>query len=540
MAESSVSLAQEDQFNCSICLDLLKDPAAIPCGHSYCMSCISGYWDQDEQKGVYSCPQCRQTFTTRPALGKNTMLAEAARPSQCYSESADVECDICTGDKNKAVKSCLVCLESYCQTHFESHEEFHSRKCHKVTDPTGRLQEMICPQHDRLLEMYCRTDQRCICILCLMNEHKTHETVLPAEERAEKQKHFKETLQQRVEEKEKECEELRAAVESHKRSAQTAVEDTERIFTELIRSIERTHCEVTQLIRDQEKAAVNESERQLEKKEQEIDNLRRSGAELEQLSHTDHHIHFLQSFQSLSVPPGSTDSTSVSSCLSFDDLLMLVSQLKGTLQQALKEEKENIFHTARYISVIPTAEYESRNEFLQYYQQLTLDSNTAYKYLRLSEGNRVATRLQRVQPYPDHPDRFDGSCQVMCRERVCGRCYWEVEWRGCIETSVSYQSMSRKERKSECRFGRNDQSWSVYCSDSRCFFRHNNQEFKLPIVSSSSRIGVYVDHSAGTLSFYSVSDTMSLIYRVHTTFTQPLYPGFAVFRDSRVKLCDQA
>ncbi|XP_009297009.2 E3 ubiquitin/ISG15 ligase TRIM25-like [Danio rerio] len=538
MAESSVSLAQEDQFSCLICLDLLKDPVAIPCGHSYCMSCISGCWDQDEKKGVYSCPQCRHTFSPRPALGKNTMLDEAARPAQHNSES--VECDICTGDKNKAVKSCLVCLESYCQTHFESHEEFHSRKRHKVTDATGRLQEMICPQHDRLLEMYCRTDQRCICILCLMNEHKTHETVLPAEERAEKQKHFKQKLQQKVEEKQKECEELRAAVETHKRSAQAAVEDTERIFTELICSIERTHSEVTQMIRDQEKAAVSGAEGRLKKLEQEIDDLKRRDAELEQLSHTDHNIHFLQSFQSLSVLPASTDFSSISSCLSFDDLLMLVSQLKEKLQQALKEEKENIFHTVRHISVIPTAEHESRNEFLQYYQQLTLDSNTAYKYLRLSEGNKVATRLQHVQPYPDHPDRFDGSCQVMCRERVCGRCYWEVEWRGCIETSVSYQSMSRKERKSECRFGRNNQSWSLYCSDSRCYFRHNNQESKLPIVSSLCRIGVYVDHSAGTLSFYSVSETMSLIYRVHTTFTQPLYPGFGVYKQSRVKLCDQA
>jgi len=197
MAESNVSLAQ-DQFSCSICLDLLKDPVAIPCGHSYCMNCITGCWDQDDQKGVYSCPQCRQTFTPRPVLGKNTMLAEvveklkktklqAARPAQCYTESRDVECDICTGDKNKAIKSCLVCLESYCQTHFERHEEFHSRKRHKLTDATRRLQEMICPLHEKLLEIFCRTDQNCICYLCMVDEHKNHDTVSAAAERTEKQ-----------------------------------------------------------------------------------------------------------------------------------------------------------------------------------------------------------------------------------------------------------------------------------------------------------------------------------------------------------------
>ncbi|XP_073785109.1 E3 ubiquitin-protein ligase TRIM47 isoform X1 [Danio rerio] len=376
MAESSVSLAQEDQFNCFICLDLLKDPAAIPCGHSFCMSCISGYWDQDEQKGVYSCPQCRQTFTPRPVLGKNFILTEvvenirktklqAARPAQCYSESVDVECDVCTGRKYKAVKSCLVCLDSYCQIHFDRHEEFHSKKPHIVTDATGRLQEMICPQHEKLLEMYCRTDQRCICMLCLMNEHKIHETVLPAEERAEKQKHFKETLKRRMQDGQEECEKLRGVVKSHKRSAQAAVEDTERIFTELIRSNERTRSEVTQLIRDQEKASVSVAEGRLEQLEQEMNDLNRKNTELVQLSCTDNHIHFLQSFQSLSVPPGSTDSSSISSHPSFNDLVAVVSELKEKLQQTVKEKKKIMHRKVRYINGIPTPEHESRNEFLQ-------------------------------------------------------------------------------------------------------------------------------------------------------------------------------
>ncbi len=185
MAGTSIYLAQ-DEFSCSICLDLLKDPVTLTCGHSYCMSCITGCWDQ---KRVYSCPQCRQTFTPRPVLGKNTMLAEvveklkktkrqAARPAQCYAEPGDVECDVCTGDKNKAIKSCLVCLESYCQTHFERHEEFHFGKRHKLTDATGQLQEMICPQHDKLLEIFCRTDQQCICYLCMLDEHKNHDISL--------------------------------------------------------------------------------------------------------------------------------------------------------------------------------------------------------------------------------------------------------------------------------------------------------------------------------------------------------------------------
>ncbi|XP_016108054.1 tripartite motif-containing protein 16-like [Sinocyclocheilus grahami] len=560
MAESSVSLAQ-DQFSCSICLDLLKDPVTVPCGHSYCMSCITGCWDQDDQKGVYSCPQCRQTFTPRPVLGKNTILAEvvekikktklqAAHPAQCFPGSGNVECDLCTGDKNKAIKSCLVCLESYCKNHLERHEEFHSGKRHKLTDANGQLQEMICPQHDKLLEIFCRTDQQCICYLCMLDEHKTHETVSAAAERTEKQRQLGEMqrkYQERIQERQKELEELREAVESHKRSAQAAVEDSERIFTELIRSIERSRSEVTQLIRDQEKASMSRAEGQLEQLEQEIEDLRRRDAELEQLSHTDNHIHFLQSFQSLSVPPGSTDSPNITVCsrLSFDDVGESVTHLREKLEHFCREEIEKIHDKAKYIEIIPTPEYKRRNEFLQYFFQFRVDSNTVHKNLRLSKGNRVIKYTSEKQRYPDHPDRFDTVEQVLCRESVYGRCYWEVEWSGEVDISVSFKSISRKERGDynddscdPCEFGRDDQSWSLFCSDSRCSFWHNNEGTEFPVVSSSSRIGVYVDHSAGTLSFYSVSDTMTLIHRVHTTFTQPLYAGFAIYDDSVVKLCE--
>ncbi|XP_077078556.1 E3 ubiquitin/ISG15 ligase TRIM25-like [Siphateles boraxobius] len=540
MAESSVSLAQ-DQFSCSICLDLLKNPVTIPCGHSYCMSCITGCWDQDDQKGVYSCPQCRQTFTTRPVLGKNTMLAEVveklkkaklqAHPAQCYTESGDVGCDVCTGDKNKAIKSCLVCLNSYCQNHFERHEEFHPGKRHKVVDATVRLPEMICIQHEKLLEIFCRTDQNCICYLCMLDEHKNHDTVSTAAERTEKQRQLEETqrkYQQRVQERQKELEGLREAVQSHKRSAQAAVEDSERIFTELIRSIERSRSEVTQLIRDQEKTAVSRAEERLERLEQEIEDLRRRDTEMEQLSHTDHHIHFIQSFQSLSVPPGSTDSLSISSCLSFDDVGKSVSHLREKLEDFCREETEKISGKVRNINIIPTPKPKNHEDILQYSCQISLDPNTVNKKLVLSEGNRVIKYTRTKQPYPDHPDRFDSYTQVLCRELVFGRCYWEVEWSGEVGISVSYKSISRKGWGDECRFGRNNQSWCLICSDSSCSFWHNNKQTDLPVVSSSCRIGVYVDHSAGTLSFYSVSDTMTLIHRVHTTFTQPLYPGFRV------------
>ncbi|KAK7149135.1 hypothetical protein R3I94_008672 [Phoxinus phoxinus] len=187
MAETRIS---QDEFQCSVCLDLLKDPVTIPCGHSFCKICITGCWDHMK---VYSCPQCRQNFSPRPALAKNTMLADVVEklktkvPADCYAEAGDVQCDVCTGRKRKAVKSCLGCLNSYCQNHLEQHESFFKRKRHNLTDATGRLQEMICQTHDKLLEVFCRTDQKFICLLCTMDEHKNHDTVSAAAQRTEKQ-----------------------------------------------------------------------------------------------------------------------------------------------------------------------------------------------------------------------------------------------------------------------------------------------------------------------------------------------------------------
>ncbi|XP_026111856.1 tripartite motif-containing protein 16-like [Carassius auratus] len=544
MEDDRISVNKKE-FMCPVCLDLLKDPVTIPCGHSYCKICITDCWDQEDHKRVYSCPQCRQTFSPRPALSRNTMLAEVVEKlrktrlsADCYAGAGDVQCDVCTGRKYRAVKSCLMCLNSYCQNHLQQHESFFRGKRHNLTEATGRLQEMICQKHEKILEVFCRTDQECICMLCTIIEHKNHDIVSAAAQRTEKQEQLKETqktFQQRIQQREKDLQQLRETVESHKRSAQTAVEDSERIFTELIRSIERSRSELIRLIRDQEKTAVSRAEERLERLEQEINDLRRRDAELEQLSHTQDHIQFLQSFQSLSAPPESTDVNVdlFSSLFSSDDLRESVHQLRDKLEDFCKEELKKISDRVTLANIA----LWTRKDFLQYSHQLTLDPNTVNKNLRLSERNRVITNTDTLQSYPDHPDRFDVYLQVLCRESVCGRCYWEIEWSGSVCVSVSYKSISRKGCGNECGFGNNDQSWSLYCLHSSYSFRHNNIQTDLPIKSISSRIGVYVDHSAGTLSFYSVSDTMNLIHTVQTTFTQPLYPGFTVCYKSSVKLC---
>ncbi|GAA6110065.1 tripartite motif-containing protein 16-like isoform X1, partial [Tachysurus ichikawai] len=542
MAEASISLDNFSvhQFSCPVCLDLLNDPVTTPCGHSFCKVCINAHWDQEDVKGFYSCPQCRETFTPRPVLRRNNMLAEvveklkktelqAASPAHCYSGPGDVECDFCTGRKHKAIKSCLVCQASYCEEHLKPHYQSPAFKKHRLVEACAALQEKI------------RTDQSLICYLCTMDQHKGHDTVSAKTEKTKKQNELKEDQiksQQRIQEKQKKVQELKQNVDVIKIRSQAAVDDSERIFTEMISSLEKKRSEVTELIRAQEKAEVSRAERLLNQLEQEIADLKRRVTELEQLSHTHDDLHFLQSFPSLCVSPGCDDSPSftVNQHLSFDGVRKSLSDLKKRVKQICEEKFNKIRPQAAAVQMVLPSDLKSREDFLQYFCYLTLDPNTVHHHLILSEKNRVVTRSKTQQRYSDHPERFDSWPQVLCKESVCGRCYWEVEWSRNVLISVSYKEISRKGRGNECVFGHNSQSWSLWCSSSVSFW-HNSIETQLR-GPSSSRIGVYVDHSAGTLSFYSVSDTMRLLHRVHTTFTQPLYAGVWMGYNSSVRFCD--
>ncbi|XP_049454224.1 tripartite motif-containing protein 16-like [Epinephelus fuscoguttatus] len=553
MAQKGVQLDRET-FSCSICLDLLKDPVTTSCGHSYCMNCIKIHWDEEDVKKVHSCPQCRQTFTPRPVLLKNTMLAvlveelkktglQAAPADHCYAGPEDVACDVCTGRKLKALKSCLVCVVSYCEQHLQRHYDVAQLKKHKLVDPSNKLQEKICSRHDEVMKMFCRTDQQCICYLCSVDEHKGHDTVSAAAERTERQRELevsRQNIQQRIQDREKDVKLLQQEVEAINRSADKAVEDSEKIFIELIRLMEERRCDVKQQVRSQQKSEVSGVKELEEKLEQEITELKRKDAELMKLSHTEDHTQFLHNYSSLSPLSESTESSSINirPLRYFEDVTAAVSELRDKLQDVLREKWTNISQTVTDVDVLLSQpEPKTRAGFLKYSREITLDPNTAHTKLLLSEGNRKATVIDKKQSYSSHPDRFTKWCQILSRESLTGRCYWEVEWRGeGVDVAVTYKNISRA--GGESAFWRNDKSWVLDCGKTCYKFWHNN--ISTPVSGpQSSRVGVYLDHSAGILSFYSVSETMTLLHRVQTTFTQPLYAGlqFPGFSGDTAEFC---
>nr|XP_020514821.1 tripartite motif-containing protein 16-like [Labrus bergylta] len=551
MAQKGVQLDQET-FSCSICLDLLKDPVTVPCGHSYCINCIKTHWDKEEEKKIYSCPQCRQTFPVRPVLVKNTMLAvlveelkktglQAAPADHCYAGPEDVACDVCTERKLKACKSCLHCLISSCKKHLQPHYDSPAFEKHKLVEPSKKLQENVCSRHDEVMKMFCRTDQQSICYLCSVDEHKGHDTVSAAAERTEKQRELevsRQNIQQRIQDREKDVKLLQQEVEDINGSVDKAVEGSEKIFTEMIRLMEKRRSDVKQQVRFQQQTEVSRVRELQEKLEQEITELKRRDAELEKLSHTQDHNQFLHNYPSLSPLCESTHSSSINirPLRYFEDVTAAVSEVRDKLEDVLREKWTNISQRVTEVDVLLSQpEPKTRADFLQYSCDITLDPNTANTELLLSDGNRKVTNTGQQQSYSSHPDRFTKWCQVLSPESLTGCCYWEVERGGRVFVAVAYKNISRAGDGNESGFGHNDKSWMLNCNNNSYDFWYNN--VSTPVSGPQSRVGVYLDHRAGILSFYRISETMTLLHRVQTTFTQPLHAGLFIHPGSSAELC---
>ncbi|XP_015463917.3 tripartite motif-containing protein 16 [Astyanax mexicanus] len=552
MAEASISL-DEENFNCCLCMHLLKDPVTLPCGHSYCMACINEFWDKQE---TFDCPLCRASFEPRPDLRRNNILTEVVQKLQqthlqgslyqCWdlssSEGQDVECDSCVGEKKKAVKSCLTCLASFCDDHLQAHRESAAFKKHTLVAAFRNLQETTCTKHNKLLEVFCRNDQRLICSQCLLDKHKGHNTVSVQEEWEEKKKclaDLQRKYQNRQETREKILLQLKELMESFKHSTQAAVEESEKIFGELIQSIEKRRSEVTEMIRAREKAELYQARGLLEQLEKEIVEINKKHTDLDKLSHTKDYVELLQKSQVVYTDTETNDAIKIALNKEppFEKFMTSVLELKKQMESFCEDGLKTIFKSVNY-KFITDAEPETREDFLKYARVLSLDPNTVNNNLLLEECNTKVISDGMSHSYPDDPERFTYWQQVLCKQNVSQRSYWEVEVCGenGVSLAVSYKAIQRTGCEKDSRFGHNGESWRLVCYPSKYRFWENDNQIEIS-GPASKRIGIYLDEKAGTLSFYSVTNKMILIHKVKTRFSQPLYPGFGIGSDSYAKLC---
>ncbi|KAF3688010.1 E3 ubiquitin/ISG15 ligase TRIM25 [Channa argus] len=549
MAQANISVT-ESQFRCPICLDILKEPVSIPCGHTYCMVCINNYWDQADS-GHSSCPQCRDKFSPRPVLRRNTVLTEVVdklklsemvpAPELYVEGVGDVPCDFCTAEsKLRAVKSCLVCLASLCELHVLPHREVSTLRRHKLVAAVERPAERLCAQHRLGLEPAGSGSDGEVaewsgdCLLCEADQEEVH-NVDP--QRARRQV-----------------------------SASAVLEDSEALFADMTLRLEKSKAEVRARIEAKERAVVGRAERDVEMLEKDLEELRKRDEEIGQLLQTEDNAHVLQVLRSSqpahgglqgrqesAVPPpephrgglqgGSGQDQSCSIVKVFEKYPKIIHiHCVEEVAEISARKTPNLIKPSQHClngHKLEPADQRMRGAFLRFFCRLSLDPNTAHPTLALLEGGQGAHCGEEPQSYHPHPQRFDSVAQVLCKEAQFGSAsYWEVEWRGggWIDIGVTYRSIGRKGGGKPCLLGRNENSWRLRCTHAGYAAWHDNRKTTVA-APPCPRIGVFLERQKGALSFYSVSDTVLLLHTFRCLFSQPLYPAFRLDLDSTLLIC---
>ncbi|XP_056439801.1 E3 ubiquitin/ISG15 ligase TRIM25-like isoform X1 [Gadus chalcogrammus] len=334
---SAISWSEED-FSCSICLDVFNSPVSTPCGHNFCRTCITTFWADQAQ---YKCPVCNALFHTRPDLQVNTFISGMVDRFRSYVlvkeppcvDAGEVPCD---GPQLKALKSCLMCFMSYCHTHLEPHRRVARLKTHRLVDAMDRLEDRMCKKHNRLLELFCQTEQVCVCVFCTEGLHRSHPVVPLKEEYEVKTAQLgkiEAEVQQMIEERQRKIQGIKDTVDRIKADADRELADGVQVLTALKRCVEKYQDDLNQTVKEKLKSTEKEAEGLLKELEQEVEDLTNRSSEVKQLSHTEDHLHLLQTFRSLKNPPPTRDWTMVE---------VLPPPYEGTLRRSLEQLEETL------------------------------------------------------------------------------------------------------------------------------------------------------------------------------------------------------
>uniref|UniRef100_A0A672KEV0 E3 ubiquitin-protein ligase TRIM39-like n=1 Tax=Sinocyclocheilus grahami TaxID=75366 RepID=A0A672KEV0_SINGR len=491
---TSSSGALNEELQCSICLDVFTDPVTTPCGHNFCRTCLNKCWTNTQ---TCFCPSSLPKRTKQPPGPRNN--------SSLNLGESEVLCDICDGRKQKAVKSCLTCQSSYCETHLEPHHRVHRLKKHTLINAVENLEDYICQKHERPLELFCRDDQTSVCLSCTEGDHRTHNTVPIEEESREKKNQLLQTqtdVQQMIQNRMKKIQEIQHSVELRKRNTEKEKSASVELFTDLIRSIERCQSELLLMMEEQQKAAEKQAEDLIKELQQEITDLKKRNTELEQISHTDDHLHVIQIFSSLySRPHKNWTEISIDSdvnVLPMNKALTLVKKTHETL-------KKNLSQTV----------------------DVTLDPDTVNPYLILSDDGKQVSLGDIEQDAPENPKRFDvGLCVLAKQGFSSGRFYYEVQVKGKTEWSlgVARESINRKEM---ITLAPEDGFWTVIVKNENQYIVFDNPVVMFSLRVKPEIVGVFVDYEEGLVSFYDVGSRSHIYSFTGQTFSDKLYPYFS-------------
>nr|XP_057924335.1 E3 ubiquitin-protein ligase TRIM39-like [Doryrhamphus excisus] len=513
MASSCDTLA-EKQLECPVCEQVLSDPVTTPCGHNFCQACLQGVWDNSD---MCRCPACDKAFADRPEISINaafkeladtfrrmTLLDRSSSLPLCAAKDSEVTCDVCavTSLRVSALKSCLVCLTSYCHVHLEPHRRVASLQMHRLMEPTTDLRERLCSQHDKLLEMFCRDEQQCVCQFCTESEHRGHHVVQIEEETKERKIQMKKAeanFEQLIQERQKKVDEIQNGLKLIMMSAEGEKTKNERLFTSLIDLAEKRRAEVTTEIDENERAVKSRADGLMDELRQEIAKLQEKKAELEKLRDTEDHLHLLQRSPLMTSPPPTREWAEIS--INPEICIGTARRALSQLEAALRNELDSV------------KTYEIKR-VQSYAVDVELDPDTAHPNICLSADGKQVGRAELLQVVPDNPQRFDPViCVLAKRGFLSGRFYFQVDvgTKTFWDVGVVKESVNRKGQitsKPENGF------WTVRLRGGDEYRALDSPSVLLNLNVKPRTIGVFTDYEEGTVSFFDV-DVRSHIY----TFT---------------------
>ncbi|XP_067914742.1 tripartite motif-containing protein 16-like protein [Heterodontus francisci] len=474
---------------------------------------------------------------------------ENEQSDEIVSDPDEVACDSCIDKKLKAAKSCLTCLVSYCETHLRPHLENAAFKNHKLINPMKDIEQGKCYLHEQYLEFFCKNDQSCICKECTVEKHVYHEIITVAKAKTEKENELRETkinVDKKISAAENAIEKLQKNSSSILNSVSEVKSNIEKQFSDLTEAVQNAQREVLRFLENEQNTSLKQADGIRAHLEHNCAELKKTKQQVEALVKQRNNVLFVQEF--CEWKKNRSDDMLPSVYIGLMDKIAgisvavaeLTENIKQLLQTSYKEKlkafaKEEKLGFKTTVAVICPSERcltkkqpKTRREFLKYAVTLVFDPNTAHKYLRLVNGNcKVSNTSPWLQPYPDHPERFEYWQQVLCTKSFyMARCYWEVEIRGeGTHVGMTYKSIDRKGDKSNGCITGNDFSWCVQWTGKEFLVWHGDVELQGKL-EKFSRIGVYLDYQRSILSFYGVNDTMTLIHTFESSFMEPLYPAF--------------
>ncbi|CAN0203190.1 unnamed protein product [Lampetra planeri] len=507
MASASPSDCVDSELSCPICLGTFDCPSTLSCGHSFCLRCLGGAW---ERARSFSCPQCRAAFPERPQLKRNVALANLVEQLRVGERMAAVVfCDGCGDGETRAVKTCLRCEMSLCESHLKPHLNNQRLMDHVLVAPIVSLEERSCQQHGDPYRFFCKQDESLVCRDCtIAGDHRGHDVITLKDEHETRKSGVGEETRA-VEEKKKKAEVSVGQMKATRKDVQDFIVQTKA----------RISGEFTRM-----RVMLNEDEKAT------LDRVDMKGREL--LSRIEENIaHYQREINELQAAATRLRALQEER----DSLAFLQVHLKETNRRDAQKEAPHSSLSKKDIAVISALQGAGVNLLaFMYGRSPTVDLNSAYNNLQISTDLRTVTRTAVSQGRPDHPHRFDYWDQALCSESFSsGQHYWEVDVGGAAgicAVGVAYGTIARKGNGDECGMGHNDSSWVLYKDNNSCYVCHGGVWTSVPVRDPPRRVGCHLHWEAGLLSFYR-ADSMELLHSVHHSFSQPLYPALYVWCD---------